>query len=240
MDTISYVALTRQTGLMNEMQVVANNLANMSTTGYRAEGVVFAEMVQRLPAEGGSVAMTATRGGYTEGVQGRLVRTGGTFDIGIQGDGFFQIETPSGNRLSRGGSFTPDQNNELVTMDGYPVLDAGGARVFIPPDARNVTIASDGTVDVNGLAVAQIGLFNVADPDLLNRTDGVMFVPDEALLPVENPVMMQGFLEQSNVDPIAEITRMIEVQRAFELGQKLLDKDDERIRNVLRTLGQMA
>ena len=237
MDTISYVVLTRQTGLRNELQVVANNIANMSTTGYRAEGVVFAEMVEALPAEGGSVAMTEARVRYTNALPGALTRTGGTFDMGIQGDGFFQIETPDGPRLSRNGAFATNAESELVTLDGYPVLDASGARVFIPPDAGQVSIASDGTVSADGNAVAQVGVMTVADPASLERTDGVMFRSDEAFVPVENPTVMQGFLEESNVNPVVEITRMIEVQRAYELGQKLLEKDDERIRTVIRTLG---
>ena len=105
------------------------------------------------------------------------------------------------------------------------------------PDAGQVSIASDGTVSADGNAVAQVGVMTVADPASLERTDGVMFRSDEAFVPVENPTVMQGFLEESNVNPVVEITRMIEVQRAYELGQKLLEKDDERIRTVIRTLG---
>ena len=141
MDTISYVVLTRQTGLRNELQVVANNIANMSTTGYRAEGVVFAEMVEALPAEGGSVAMTEARVRYTNALPGALTRTGGTFDMGIQGDGFFQIETPDGPRLSRNGAFATNAESELVTLDGYPVLDASGARVS--DEDADVTLSAD-------------------------------------------------------------------------------------------------
>ena len=237
MDTISYVALTRQTGLLNELQVVANNLANMSTTGFRAEGVVFAEMVEALPAEGGSIAMTEARVRYTNALQGALERTGGTLDLGIQGDGFFQIETPDGNKLSRNGAFATNAESELVTMDGYPVLDASGARIFVPPDAANISIASDGTLSADGNAVAQVGLLTVDDFSSLTRSDGVMFVPDGPVRVAEGAVVMQGFLEQSNVNPVVEITRMIEVQRAYELGQRLLEKDDERIRTVVRTLG---
>lgn len=237
MDTISYVALTRQSGLLKEMQMVANNLANMSTTGYRAEGVVFAEMVTALPAEGGSIAMTSARVRYTSEAQGALQQTGGKFDLGIQGEGFFQIQTPAGIALTRAGAFTPNEENDLVTMDGHPVLDVAGGTIFIPPDARSISVGTDGTLTVDGQIMTQIGVVSIRDEDDLTRDASGTFMADEAFQPVENPKVMQGFLEQSNVDPVREITRMIEVQRAYELGQKLLDRDDERIRQVIRTIG---
>lgn len=219
------------------MQVVANNLANMSTAGYRAEGVVFAEMVERLPTEGGSVAMTATRGRFTEPEQGSLRQTGGTYDLSIQGDGYFQIETPEGIRLTRNGAFTTNENSELVTMDGYPVLDASGGILFIPNDAKQITFGRDGTLAADDRPVGQVGVMTVADEGMLRRANGVQFVAEGGVQPLENPVVTQGYIEQSNVNPVVELTRMIEVQRAYESAQKLLQSDDERIKEVVRTLG---
>jgi len=209
LDTISYVALTRLSGLRNEMQVVANNLANMSTAGYRAEGVVFAEMVERLPTEGGSVAMTATRGRFTEPEQGSLRQTGGTYDLSIQGDGYFQIETPEGIRLTRNGAFTTNENSELVTMDGYPVLDASGGILFIPNDAKQITFGRDGTLAADDRPVGQVGVMTVADEGMLRRANGVQFVAEGGVQPLENPVVTQGYIEQSNVNPVVELTRAL-------------------------------
>lgn len=238
MDTSGYIALTRQSGLLKELQSVANNIANISTTGFRREGVVFAEAVQALDAEGGGVSMATARVRYTDALSGNLTKTGGTFDLAIDGPGFFMVETLMGDRLTRAGSFTPNAEGELVTMSGYRVLDAGGAPVFIPPNAGAVGIAEDGTVSAGGKPLAQIGIFEVENPQMLLREDGVMFLSNEEAIPAENSRLKQGFIEGSNVDAVTEMARLIEVQRAYELGQNLLDSEDERIRTSIRTLGK--
>ncbi len=240
MDLAGYVALTRQSGLAKELQTVANNIANLSTTGYRREGVIFAEEVRALPLEGGSVAMTAARVRYTDEAQGALQETGGTLDLAIEGDGYFTVMTPQGERLTRAGAFTRDANGTIVNMDGHPLLDEGGGEITIPFEAKNVGISADGTVSVDGAPAAQIGLVNVADKTKLFREAGVLFRADMPPEAVEGGRIVQGFVEQSNVTPVAEMARMVEVQRAYESGQKLLDREDERIRLVVRTLGQQA
>ncbi len=237
MDTAGYVALTRQSGLAKELQVVANNIANISTAGFRREGVVFAEMIEALPVEGGAVAMTAARVRQTDNTQGGLTQTGGTFDLAIEGDGFFMIETPQGNRLTRSGSFTPNQESELVTSDGYRVLDSGEAPIFVPPDAASIAVSPDGTMTADGLPLAQVGVFVPENELGLIREGGVLFRADDGVLVAENAQIAQGFLENSNVNPVVEIARMIEVQRSYELGQTFMDREDQRIRSVIRALG---
>jgi len=237
MDNAGYTTLTRQSGLMREMQTVANNLANMSTSGYRREGLIFAEHVKRLEHESDSLSMATASARNTSMVQGTLTQTNGTFDFAIEGPGFFLIETPGGDRLSRAGSFTPSAEGELVTPEGYRLLDNGGAPVFVPPDADRISLAADGTLSAGDTPLAQIGLYEPADPNLMQREDGVRFISEAGVLPVEGSAIVQGFIENSNVDPVTEITRMIEVQRAYELGQGFMDQEDERIRSVMRTLG---
>lgn len=237
MDNATYVTLTRQSGLLKELQTVANNVANMATAGYRAEGVVFAEMIKALPTEGGGIAMTDARVRYTSTMQGGLSQTNGTLDLAIQGDGFFLIEHEAGDRLTRNGAFTTNPQNELVTMDANRVLDAGGAPIFIPPDAANISFSPDGTLSADGRPIAQIGLYTIENKADLLRADGVTFTTEAPLLPAEDASVAQGFVEDSNVNPVWEVTRMIEVQRAYELGQKFLEREDERMRAVLRTLG---
>lgn len=237
MDLSSYVALTRQSGLLKEIQSVANNIANISTTGFRREGVVFAEMVQALPAEGGSVAMTAARGRYTEIQQGTLVQTGGALDIAIEGEGFFTVQTPQGERLTRAGAFARNADGEVVNLDGHALLDEGGGAIQIPFEAEAINVSGDGTLSVDGLPVARIGLVTVEDQTQLFRETGTLFRADGGTVPIEEGRVVQGFLEQSNVNAVAEVARMIQVQRAYEYGQKLMDQDDERIRQVVRTLG---
>jgi flagellar basal-body rod protein FlgF len=236
MDNASYAALTRQSGLMREMQTLANNIANASTTGFRAEGVMFSEHIKALGPDGPSLSMATATVRDTVMTQGGLSQTGGTFDLAVEGDGFFLIETPSGQRLTRAGAFTPNGNGDLVTQDGDAVLDAGGAPVFIPQGVGPIGIGPDGTISAGGQPIGQIGLVTPIDPNQMFREGGVMFEARGGFEPAAEGRMLQGFLEDSNVNPIIQIGRMIEVQRAYELGQSFLDKEDARIRGVIEAI----
>ncbi|PQO22863.1 flagellar basal-body rod protein FlgF [Rhodobacteraceae bacterium WD3A24] len=238
MQSSGYITLTRQAGLGREMDAVANNIANISTTGFRRESVIFSEYVAALGPEASSVSMAAARGRQTHLMQGELTGTGGAFDFAIEGEGFFRIETPQGDRLTRAGSFSPNEAGELATTRGHRLLDIGGAPVFVPPQARDISLAPDGTLAADGQPIALLGLFEPADGAGMQREGGTMFRVDGDIVPVAEPTIKQGFLEGSNVDPVAEIARMIEVQRAYELGQSFLDREDERIRSAIDTLGR--
>lgn len=236
MENASYTTLTRQSGLMQEMQLLANNIANASTTGFKAEGMMFSEHIKALGPNEPSLSMATGSVQDTVMLQGGLNQTGGTFDLAIEGDGFFVIETPDGPRLTRGGAFGPNENGDLVTSDGYPVLDAGGAPVFVPQGVGPIGIGPDGTMSADGQPVGQIGLVMPLDPTQLRRQGGVMFDAPGGFEAAPEGRMLQGFLEASNVNPILQMSRMIEVQRAYELGQSFLDKEDERIRGVIEAV----
>lgn len=240
MDNPGYTSLTRLSGLMREMSVVANNLANISTTGFRTEGLIFAEHVAETGPNDPSLSMAQATGRTISSIQGALEQTGGQFDFGIEGDGFFLVETPAGEALTRAGNFIRNEVGELVTPDGHRLLDAGGAPVFVPPNAASVALAQDGTLSADGQPLTVIGLYEPIDPLELSRQSGVQFTTESGYLPAEGGRVLQGFLEQSNVDPVIQIARMIEVQRAYELGQSFMDAEDSRIRDFLRTAGQRS
>lgn len=234
MESTGYTTLTRQAGLMNQMQVIANNIANSATTGYRQEGVIFSEYVQKVgPMD--SLSMAAARVRNTSDLQGALTQTNGKFDFAIEGRGFFLIQTPQGEALTRAGSFSPSANGDLVNNDGHPVLDAGGAPIFIPPDATDLAVAQDGTLSTQGRPIGQLGIVEPLEPGEMTREGGVLFRADAGFEPVAAPQVLQGFLEGSNVDPIRQITNMIAVQRAYEMGQSFLDAENERVRSALDT-----
>jgi len=220
MENAGYTVLTRQTGLIREMQTIANNIANATTTGFKAEGVVFSEYV--MPVErGASLSMGQGNVAKTSLEQGSLTQTGGTFDLAIEGDGFFLIETPLGERLTRAGSFSPD---------------AGGAPIFVPPGASGVSIANDGTLSADGNPLGQIGVVRPNDPLDMVREDGVMFDARTGFEPVETPRVLQGFVEGSNTNPLHELARMVDVQRAYEMGQSFLDAENERMRTAMKAM----
>jgi len=238
MSNTGYVNLSRQSGLLKELQTVANNIANLSTTGFRREGVVFAEFLQSAGPGQPSLSFADAHGRLTDPSQGTLSPTGGTFDFAIEGPGFFVLDTPKGNRLTRAGAFSPNGEGEIVSPAGYRLLDNGGSPIFAPPDASSFALSKDGTLSADGVPLAQVGVVIPNDPQKMTRESGVMFRADAGFKPVENASIFQGFLEKSNVDPVTELTRMIEIQRSYELGQKFLDREDSRIRSVVRTLGR--
>jgi flagellar basal-body rod protein FlgF len=234
MDT-AYVTLSRQSGLMNEMRLVANNIANANTTGYRQQGLVFSEFIRDVP-NNPSLSMSRAEARNTSLQQGVLTETGGSFDFAIEGDGFFMVETPKGNRLTRAGSFTPNAEGDLVATDGSRVLDSNGSPVFIPPDAASIDVGSDGTLSVNSQLLGQIGVYRVDEPKDLVREGNTRFRPAGDVQAVDEPVVLHRFLEGSNVNAIHQVTRLIEIQRAYELGQSFLETEDERVRGALKAL----
>ena len=228
MENAIYASLTRQSGLMKEMRVVANNIANANTTGYRREGVIFAENLSALDRNGDTLSMADARGRMLDLKQGVLTQTNGNLDLAIEGDGFFMVETPDGPRLTRAGAFLPSAEGELMTADGNRLLDEGQAPIILPAGAGKVAVGADGTMSANGAPFARIGVFDAPEGSDLTRQGGTLFALDGDAEPVEAPRIQQGFLEESNVDPVFEISRMIEVQRAYELGQSFLDREDQR------------
>jgi flagellar basal-body rod protein FlgF len=237
MENAGYTTLTRQSGLLREMRIVANNIANAATTGFRQEGLVFSEYVKAVDGAS-SLSMGQGNARMTSFEQGGLTQTGGAFDFAIEGDGFFLVETPAGERLTRAGSFTPNAEGDLVTAAGYRVLDAGGAPVFIPPGVTDLAVAADGTISTEGNPIGQLGVFLPNNAQGMIREDGVMFRAEEGFQPAENARILQRYVESSNVDPILQLTRMIEVQRAYELGASFLEAEDERMQKALRSLSE--
>tara|TARA_R110002124_G_scaffold186021_2_gene353518 strand:- start:553 stop:1263 length:711 start_codon:yes stop_codon:yes gene_type:complete len=234
MENAGYTTLSRQSGLAREMQIVANNIANAATTGFRSENLIFSEFVR--PVENGaSYSMGQGNISSTSFEQGTLTQTGNPFDMAIEGDGYFLVETPQGERLTRSGAFMPSSNGDLVTGDGLRVLDIGGAPIFVPPGAE-VAIAGDGTLSAGGTPLGQIGVVRPIDLGDMVREDGVMFRTDAGFEPSPTARVLQGFVENSNVSSINQLTRMIEVQRAYELGQSFLETEDERVRAALKAL----
>lgn len=240
MEVTGQIALSRQSGLDREMRVIANNLANMSTTGYRREGVIFSESVQSGARQSDSVSMSSLSARYSDDALGTMRATGGTLDLAVDGEGFFQIEGPAGPRLTRAGAFLRDADGQVVTAAGEFLLDSGGAPILLPPGSVDVAISADGTITAAGEPVAQLGLFEPAPGATFEREDGVRFRSDQPFAPVIGGRMRQGHLEGANVSAVGEMTRMVEVQRAYEFSQALQEREDERQRAVIRTLGQAA
>ncbi|WP_084395903.1 flagellar hook-basal body complex protein [Henriciella aquimarina] len=227
MSNAVYAQLARQAGLMKEMQVVANNLANASTTGYKSDRAIFTEFLSRTEAGASPLSMGSLGGHAFDLEQGGMRFTGGELDLAIQGDGFFALDTPRGQRLTRAGHFQLSQQGELIDDLGNKVLDPGGQPITIPEDATTIAIVGDGTISVDGQPFGQIGV--VQPNGELQKDVDTQFIAEGGFAAIEEPRVLQGALEQSNVTPVLEVARMIEVQRAYEAGQSLIEKEDERV-----------
>ncbi len=243
MDNPIYVALSRQSGLLKELSVIAHNMANTNTTGYKKEGAIFSEYIAALsPDMPGddvkhSLSMGRLAGHVSDFSSGTMKMTGGQLDLALEGEGFFTIQAPEGIRLSRAGHFMTNQEGIVVNADGLPLLDAGGGTIQIPFEARLIAIGGDGTISADGLELARIGIVR-ADPLGLQRRGDNLWEAVNGYEPAEEARLLQGFLEDSNVQPLEEIARMIEVQRMYDAGQKLLDLEHERINKVISTVRQ--
>ena len=229
-----YATLSRQDGLLKELQVVANNIANTNTTGYKTDRAVFAEYVMATGADSPSLSMGGLAGHSFDLTQGTVKFTGGQFDLALQGDGFFAIETDAGQRLTRAGAFQLSAEGDLITADGARVLDNGNTPIQIPPDAENLAIAGDGTISANGQIIGQVGIFTTNGQ--LQRDTDTRFVAEGGTQPAEGTTILQGALEASNVSPVIEMARMIEVQRAYEAGQTVLEREDQRVTQFISTV----
>ena len=228
-------SLSRQSGLLKELVVLAGNVANAGTEGYRREASVFTEYVDAGAAPGG-VSIGALRGRYADRTQGAMVQTGAAFDLAIEGEGLFAVQRGDEVLLTRAGRFQLDAEGTLVTASGHPVLDEGGGVIEVPPETADVTISPDGTISLDGLASARIGIMDAA-PGTMERVGDTLWRPKEGARYIDEPAVRQGFIERSNVDPVLEIARLTEVQRAFEAGQNLLDGEHRRLERMIRVLG---
>lgn len=222
MDITAYTAASRQLALQRRMDVIANNVANMATTGFKAEIARF-DAVMEDAGEPGDVAFVQDRGLLRDTSSGPIATTGNPLDLAISGEGYFAIQTADGPAYSRDGHFSLSATGEIVNAQGLPVLSNAGAPIVVPPDAGKLAIARDGTISVEGGALDRIGVVSFADEQAMRRAGSSLLTTDEAPVPLERPDLVQGALESSNVIAVFEMTALIEVSRAFQDTQKMIE-----------------
>lgn len=226
MDNGIYISLSRQMGLFREMEVVANNLANVNTTGYTGEKMMFDDYLVK-GGQGPKQAYTNDLATYRDTTQGRLEVTENALDMAVSGEGYFVIQTPLGERYTRAGNFQIDVNGVLVTDQGNPVRTVGGGQLVFEPEDTDIEIREDGLVVVNGEERGQLEVVEFANRQFLVPVGNTMFKADAAPMPAQNSRVLHGVLERSNVDPIMEMTRMLTVSRSVGSTAKLIDAQYE-------------
>ena len=233
-----YVALSAQRALDKRLTTIADNVANVNTVGFRATEVKFEDIVSGLGDK--SVAFASAGDNYLSTKSGPIRQTGNPLDFAIQGDAWFSIETPNGPVMTRDGRFTMLDTGELVTLEGYPVLDAGGAAIQLNPQGGTPTAGADGMLFQEGVAAGAVGLFEF-QPGLTFVRYGnsgiVPWGPPEPVVDRQDIGVVQGFVEDANVNPVLEITRLIQVQRAFEHVSALVRDSENALDQAISTLG---
>lgn len=229
------IAISRQVALRREMDVVANNIANVNTPAYKAERMLFSEYMVK-PQKDAPLSFVEDKGMIRDLREGQLTKTGNPLDLALSGDGFFLVETEGGQRFTRSGRFQLNADGQIVNQLGHPVLSATGQPIIIPPDATDIAIAPDGVVSADTTAVGRIGVVNFDNPRAMRREANNIYATEEAPAPVEGARVLQGMLEESNVNAIQEMTNMIEVHRAYASNQRALQDEHERMRRAIRQI----
>jgi flagellar basal-body rod protein FlgG len=233
MNAAMYKALSGAIVQMRRLESVSQDLANVNTAGYKGERLVFREILadptQRQSRAGGQVAVTEQR---TDLSNGEFRATNNPFDLAIHGDGFFAIQTSRGVRYTRQGTFSLSANNTVVTPAGEPVLGEGGP---VRLTGAKMDVTADGTVLSDGKEVDKLKVVRFADPTRLVREGATVFrAPDGEAQPAANSQVLQGNLEQANVNPIETMVTLIDLQRqfdAYERAMRTMDSVTEKVVN---------
>ncbi len=241
MQTGLYVTLSAQVALERRLTTVANNVANMNTVGYRAEGVRFEQLLSNAADD--PVAFVSTRDNYISRDPGDMIKTDNPLDVAVQGDGWLAIQTPRGVAYTRDGRMRMNASGELQTLNGYPVLDAGNSTIILDPSSGAPAIAADGMISQDGHQVGALGLFSISDDATLARAVNASVVPNKpppAVLDFAANGFAQGFIEGSNVNPVAEMTRLIMIQRAFDSVATTNQESESSLQDAIKTLGSSS
>ncbi len=241
METTSLIALSRQSGLQRQMDIVANNIANMNTNGFKGEKMMF---VEHLVKTQGGGSLTGRKLSYSRDIStmtdmsiGPMQKTGNPLDLAVSGDGFFVIQTDKGERYTRNGRFKLDDGGQIVTQSGDPVMSSGDEPFFLSPEDTEITIARDGTVATNNGELGKIKVVVFDNEQQMKRFAGGLFDSKETPKDSETPDIAQGTLEGSNIKPIFEMAKMIELSRKYDNIRNFTDREDERMRNMIKEMG---
>ncbi len=245
MDNSINIALSRLSVQQRAMDVVASNLANLSSPGYRAERTVFADWLVREPTGATprgerNIAFAQTRATYRDRTEGAISATGNPLDLALTGDGYFTVQTNNGTRLTRGGRFSLAADGTVTDDNANPLLDVNGKPIKISTADTQLTVKGDGTLSSQNGTLAQIAVVAPNDPNRLTAEGGKLFRADVPTTPVAKPKIMQGALEESNVQPIAEVTRMISTERDFQFVAQFVEAAGQRKQTAIDKLGTPA
>jgi flagellar basal-body rod protein FlgF len=241
MDIISSVATSRLAAQQRAMDVIADNLANANTPGFKMERVQFSDWLLRQRGSDAArgdraVAYTQDRATWREQRAGTLTHTGNTFDLGVSSDGYFTVRTQSGPRLTRDGRFGLMPDGTLSDGAGNAVLDNNGQPIVLSATDTRVAIAGDGTVSSENGQLGKIGMVQPTDPMRLAAEGNTLLRSDSPTTAVASPGLVQGSIEDSNVQPVLEMTRMMDGLRQYQFISQFIQAENDRQQSVIDKL----
>jgi flagellar basal-body rod protein FlgF len=249
MENALLIGLSRQTALERQLDVIANNIANVNTTGYKADNTLFEEYLNTPAHEDNfvgrdrRVSFVQDRGTFRNFTQGAAEETKNPLDVAIDGNAFLTVQTPAGERYTRDGGLQINNQGQLVTVAGNQVLGTGGPIIFQPTD-HDINITPDGSITVvegNGRTDSLRGklrLVNFPDAQRMLK-EGLNLYSAEGAAPDTKSTVRQGFIEKSNVNGVAEMTRMMEVSRAYTAIATLMQQQSDLQKNAIQALADV-
>lgn len=244
MENAAYIGLSRQMTLRRELDIVANNIANADTTGFKVEQLMVGTEVGARARNDNvrpSVSFVMDTGVDRDYGQGALQQTGRTLDFAIEGEGaFFTLQDGAGEAYTRDGAFTLDPEGRLTTQGGLPVL-ADGGEIILDPALGAVSVAPDGSISQNGQPVGRLSVVRFETLSVLVKSGDGLYRNTSNAQPMEatDARVRQGMLEGSNVNPILEITNLIEISRAYERITKLIEQSTDLSKRAVERLGRV-
>ena len=232
-----YVSISAQLALQRRLETIANNIANVSTTGFRADEIAFEQLLSKA---GAAPTSFVSRGDSVLSVKsGEFAKTGNPLDIAVRGSAWLAIQTGDAVTYSRDGRMKLSQSGILTTMQGDSVLDASGSPIQLDVNGGTPQIGTNGVITQGARRVGAIGIFSMVPGTQLLRAEGASVLPDTAPVPeldFNTNGIVQGYLEKSNVNPVQELSRLIAVQRAFEAVSTTIAESETAMQDVARAL----
>ena len=239
MQSSIYVGVSAQIALEQRLTTLAHNVANATTTGFRAEEVRFETVMSSTAAN--TVDFVTVGESHISRNSGPLVHTSNPLDVAVVGDAWLAFEGPQGPVYTRDGRLTVTTTGDVTTINGYPVLDVGGSPLQVNPKGGKVAIGADGMISQGGQQVGALGLFSIDGAAKLTRFENSGVIPNQPATPAldfKTIGVRQGYLEKSNVNPVTEMMRLIEISRAFEAVTSSLSNSQSTMKESIRTLGE--
>jgi flagellar basal-body rod protein FlgF len=245
-----YTALSGSLAQQHSLDVIANNVANASTAGFRGDRVVFGEMLAgaqanaapndpRQPAPLRTDQFVRVEQNQLDQTRGMMRQTGGKLDLALSGDGFFNVRTPQGDRLTRAGNFMMREDGQLTTSEGFAVIGQDDHPIGFPRDVKEIQIDADGTVRADGSDIGKLSIKTVSDPTQLLREGATTYAvkPGTTVSEAQDAQVAQGMLEASNVNPVNGLNDLITVNRTFDALQRVIQTFQEIDQRTARDVG---